>query len=78
MERHVLHVFTMGDVEDPDLYVSPAIFEWQQTPNGKWATKYGSDLKYHIYPDDYSMGYKVKVTGLFEDKHLTYLRLINS
>ena len=78
MERLVLHTFAMGDVEDPDLYVSPAIYEWQQTPKGKWAMKHGNELKYHIYPDDHSMGYKVKVTGLFEDKHLTYFRLINS
>jgi hypothetical protein len=40
--------------------------------------KHGTEIKYHIYPDDHSMGYKVKVTGLFEEKHLTYLRLISA
>lgn len=78
MEKHILYTFTLGDVEDPDLYVWPALAEWRKTSKGKWAMKHGTEIKYHIYPDDHSMGYKVKVTGLFEEKHLTYLRLISA
>jgi hypothetical protein len=31
----VLHAFNMGDVEDPMLYASFTIQEWQQTEKGQ-------------------------------------------
>lgn len=32
----IVHQFTMGDVEDPDLYAAEPIWKWQQTEAGKW------------------------------------------
>jgi len=78
MERHLLHTFTMGDVEDPDIYASAALFEWRHTKKGEWAMEHGTDIMYHISPDDHSYGHKVKVTGLFTDKQMTWLRLNNT
>ena len=26
----------MGDVEDPEIYCAEPIYQWQQTPAGKW------------------------------------------
>jgi hypothetical protein len=75
MQHYILHTFNMADVEDPDLYVSAPIYEWQQTREGKFCMKNAADIKYHIYPDDYSMGYKVKITGYLKATHVTFLSL---
>jgi hypothetical protein len=75
MDKYVLYSFNMADVEDPDLFVSAPIYEWQQTPEGKFCMEKGANIKYHIRPDDYSYGYKVQVTGQLEPKHATWLML---
>ena len=74
-DEYILHTFTMGDVEDPELYVSAPIYEWQQTPEGKWAMEHAEDPKYFIRPDDYSYGYKVTLTGILKDKYATFYEL---
>lgn len=32
----IVHRFTMGDVEDPDLYAAQPLWEWQASELGKW------------------------------------------
>jgi len=74
-KQFVLHEFTMGDVEDPHIYVTAPIWEWQQTQQGKFAMKYGKNIKYTIAPDDFSYGHRVTITGEFAGKYETVLRL---
>jgi hypothetical protein len=65
------HEFTMGDVEDPDIYVAQPIYEWQQTAKGQWVMDHASDLQYYTAPDPYSFGYKVTIRGTIEEKTAT-------
>ena len=32
----VVHEFTMGDVDDPDLYAGEPLWQWQQSEEGQW------------------------------------------
>ena len=32
----LVHEFTMGDVEDPDLYAAQPLWEWQESEMGAW------------------------------------------
>ena len=32
----IVHTFSMGDVEDPDLYAAQPLWEWQESQEGKW------------------------------------------
>lgn len=32
----VVYKFTLGDVEDPEIYAAGPIWEWQQSESGKW------------------------------------------
>jgi hypothetical protein len=34
------HKFTVGDVEDPDIYAAQPIYEWQQSEAGQWMMKH--------------------------------------
>ena len=65
----------MSDVEDPDLYCAEPIHQWQQTPEGKFCMEKAEDPTYDIEPDHETMGYRVTITGILEDKYATFLAL---
>ena len=67
----IFHSFTMGDVDDVDIYVAQPIWEWQQTDKGRWAMAHATDLTYHTYPDPNTFGYKVTIRGDLEEKKAT-------
>lgn len=76
--RHTLHIFTMHDCEDPELYAAEPIYQWQQTPEGKFCMEKATDLEFHTMIDHASMGYKVAITGYITEKHATFLALKKS
>lgn len=39
----VVHRFTMGDVDDPDLYAAQPLWEWQQSEMGQWVMNHSVD-----------------------------------
>jgi hypothetical protein len=76
MKRIIFHTFTMGDVEDPEIYIAQPIYEFQQTPKGQWMMENGQDLQYRIAMDYEQYGYKVVLYGELNDRLATeyYLR----
>jgi len=68
----------MSDVEDPELYCAEPIYQWQQTPEGKFCMEKAEDPTYNIEPDPETMGYRVTITGILEDKYATFLALKQS
>ena len=73
--KYVLHEFTMGDVEDPEIYCAEPIYQWQQTPAGKWCMEKATDPTYNIMPDPVTFGYRVVITGYLSGKHATFWAL---
>jgi hypothetical protein len=73
--KYILHEFTMGDVEDPEIYLAEPVYQWQQTKEGKWCMENAEDPTYHINPDYAGMGYRITITGLLSDKHATFWAL---
>jgi hypothetical protein len=72
-----VHSFTMGDVDDPDLYAAEPLWNWQQTEEGKWVMENALDTpEWHRRADMISWGHKYIVVATFELKKLTefYLR----
>jgi len=74
----VLHEFKMGDVEDIEIYAAQPIYEWQQTPEGKWAMEHAEDITWQTHIDPGYYGWTVQITGILEDKYATYYTLKNS
>lgn len=70
-ERKVVHQFTMGDVEDVEIYMAQPLCEWQQTDHGKWVMKHGKDPQYHINADPISYGYRIVITAHITPKRWT-------
>lgn len=75
MRKIVFHSFTMGDVEDPDIYVAEPIYKWQQTEQGQWVMKHCQDPKYQINPDGASWGHRVSLYGELEDQDAVFYKL---
>ena len=75
--RTVLHEFRMGDVEDPQIYASQPIYEWQQSEAGKWCMKncIKDSIVWTTSLDHSHYGYKVVIHGEFEPHDLTYYNL---
>ena len=66
----------MGDVEDPDLFVSQPIYEWQQTAKGKYIMKNSAPAPiWHRSPDPYTYGYLYTIKAYLTPEQFTYYRL---
>ena len=63
----IFHEFSMGDVEDVDIYVAEPIYRWQQSAQGRWAMSNAQDLKYYTSPDVNTMGYRVTIRGELQE-----------
>jgi len=75
MRRVTFHTFTMGDVDDPDIYAAQPIYEWQQTEAGQWAMAHCADPRYSFNPDGNSWGHRVILYGDLDDKDATFWQL---
>jgi hypothetical protein len=75
MHRVTFHTFTMGDVDDPEIYAAQPIYEWQQTEQGRWVMDHCNDPKFAIEPDGQSWGHRVRLYGDINDKDATFFKL---
>ena len=77
IHKVVVHTFTMGDVEDPDLYAAEPMWKWQESEQGKFVMENAVDQpEWHRQLDHASYGYKYAITAELEAKKLSefYLR----
>jgi hypothetical protein len=76
MIKLVVKTLRVGDVEDPEIYLGAAAFEWLVTDHGKYVKEKARDLTYHQSPmaNDY-YGYQYHITALFEDEDAVIYKL---
>lgn len=78
MIRVVVKTLSLGDVEDPEIYLGAAAFEWLQTEHGKYVKEKASDLAYHQAPMAFSeahYGYQYYITAMFEENEALLYKL---
>jgi hypothetical protein len=71
----IFHSFTLGDVEDPDIYVAGPILDWQKTEKGQWVMKHGHALTYDLNTDMNALGYRVTIRGCLKPEDEVYYTL---
>lgn len=72
----VVHTFSMGDVDDPDLYAAQPLIEWQESEFGKWVMKNAADTPtWNRYADPITYGYKYQIRAKFMGPALTEMLL---
>jgi hypothetical protein len=74
--RVIVHKITMGDVEDPDLYVAQPIYEWQQTDMGKFVMERALDEPmWHRQADPINWGHQYAISAYLKDTDYTFWQL---
>lgn len=73
--RYDVHNFTMGDVDDPDIYAAGPIYEWQKTDKGKWVMEHCMDPTYHIHADPTIFGFRISISAYMTGKRYTEFAL---
>lgn len=74
--KTLFYQFSMGDVEDPEIYASAPIWEWQQTEHGRWCMENSIDDPQFTVGHDYNTyGYKCSIWGQLTEKDYTYHQL---
>ena len=68
----VVHSFTMGDVEDPDLYAAQPLYDWEHSDAGQWVmTNAIEPPEWHRIADPISYGYRYTITAKLTGPALT-------
>ena len=68
----VVHEFTMGDVEDPDLYAAEPLWKWQQSELGAWIMKNAVETpSWYRIPDQLQYGYRYEIRAKLSGARLT-------
>lgn len=69
----VVHSFTMGDVEDPDLMAAEPLWQWQESEQGQWVMKHAVDQpEWHRMQDLNVMGWRYAVKAKLTAKDYTF------
>jgi hypothetical protein len=68
----VVHSFTMGDVEDPDLYAAEPLIEWEKSEAGQWVMKNAVETpSWHGTADPINFGYRYQIRARLRGAALT-------
>ena len=72
----VVHHFTVGDVEDPELYAAIPIMKWQESEQGQWVMQNAAEPPYYMREVDHvSYGYRFAIVARLAGAHLTFWKL---
>lgn len=68
----IVHTFTMGDVDDPDLYAAQPLIEWEKSKAGQWIMRNAADTPtWHRMADPVTYGYKYQIRAKLMGPALT-------
>jgi hypothetical protein len=68
----VVHEFTMGDVEDPDLYAAEPMWKWEKSEEGQWIMEHAVETpSWHRIPDMMQYGYRFQIRAKLSGPRLT-------
>ena len=66
IKEFVVHEFEISDVEDPDLYASAPLLEWENSNIGKWVMGHAAEAPiWHRMADISCYGYKYQIRARF-------------
>jgi hypothetical protein len=68
----VVHSFSMGDVEDPDLYAAEPLIKWERSEEGQWVMANAVETpSWHRMADPYNYGYRYEIRAKLQGPVLT-------
>ena len=71
-----VHRFTLGDVDDPDIYAAQPIYDWEQSEEGQWVMANAVETpSWHRCVDQVSYGYRYEIRANLKDEDVTFFKL---
>lgn len=64
----------LGHLEDPEVYLGAAAYDWLDTDHGQWVKEHGNDLTYHQAPVN-EHGYRYLITAEFDKENALIYKL---
>ena len=72
----VVYKFSLGDVDDPEIYAAQPIWEWQQTDAGKWVMENAVEEPYWARDTSWeTYSYQFKIVATLTESDATWFRL---
>lgn len=72
----VVHSFTMGDVEDPDLYAAQPLYEWQESEAGTWVMEHAVETPFwHRVQEPTTHGLRYYIVARMRATDQTFFKL---
>jgi hypothetical protein len=72
----VVHKFSMGDVDDPDLYAAEPIHKWEKSEQGQWVMKKATEVPiWHRHNDAFAWTVQYAITAKLREKDYSYFLL---
>jgi hypothetical protein len=70
MVKITFHTFTVGDVEDVEIYAAYPIHEWLKGEKGAWVKEHCADLTWASKMND-MLGWTISIRGSLKDRDAT-------
>jgi hypothetical protein len=68
----IVHEFSIGDVEDPDLYAAQPLIEWEKSELGQWIMRNAADTPtWHRMADPVTMNFRYQIRAKLMGPPLT-------
>jgi hypothetical protein len=72
----VVHIFNIGDTEDPDLIAGLQMMDWQNSEPGQWINKNCiGELYWMRMMDHLSYGYQYRIVARLTKQNETFFKL---
>lgn len=72
----VVHRFSLGDVEDPDLYAAQPLWEWQQSEQGQWVMEHSiEEPLWERYWDNAQYNQVYRIVAKLTEENATFFQL---
>lgn len=76
MKTLCVHKFTMGDVEDIELYIADPLYKFEISDKGRWVMENALEQPmWHKMLSSNSFMYTIAITAKFTDEMATYFQL---
>jgi len=64
LHKIVVHSFSVGDAEDPDIYAAQPLWDWQESEKGQWVMKHAVEKPiWHRDLDWDTYGYRYRIVA---------------
>lgn len=76
MKNYIVHSFTLGDVDDPDLYAAEPLYNWEQSDAGQFIMKNALETPMWVREVNHAQyGYNYAIKAKLKPEHYTFYKL---